>query len=307
MKRGALFWIIVTLALAALPPIAGALGQPFYIDLVRRMMILAIAATSLNFILGYGGMVSFGHAAYLGLGAYSVGILGFYGISSGWLQWPVAIAASAVAALAIGAVSIRTSGVYFIMITLAFAQMLYYLGISLEVFGGDDGMRLRSRSQFSGLIDLGNSVSFYYLCLALMLLVIFATHRMVNSRFGMVIRAAKSNEARSRAIGFSPYRYRLTAFVIAGAICGLAGALYANHTNYITPGLASWVQSGDLMFMVILGGMASAAGPMLGAFVLLIAEEILKGWTEHWQVILGPLLVLSVIFFKRGLAGIFHA
>jgi branched-chain amino acid transport system permease protein len=168
-------------------------------------------------------------------------------------------------------------------------------------------MRLRSRSQFSGLIDLGDAVSFYYLCLVLMLVIIFATHRMVNSRFGMVIRAAKSNEARSRAIGFSPYRYRLTAFVIAGAICGLAGALYANHTNYITPGLASWVQSGDLMFMVILGGMASAAGPMLGAFVLLIAEEILKGWTEHWQVILGPLLVLSVIFFKRGLAGIFHA
>jgi branched-chain amino acid transport system permease protein len=251
-------------------------------------------------------MVSFGHAAYLAIGAYSVGILGFYGVTSGWAQWPVAIAASALAALAIGAVSIRTSGIYFIMITLAFAQMLYYLGISLEVFGGDDGMRLRSRSQFSDLVDLGNPVSFYYLCLALLLATLFAIHRIVNSRFGLVIRAAKSNEARSRALGFSPYRYRLTAFVIAGALCGLAGALYANHTNYITPGLASWVQSGDLMFMVILGGMASTAGPLLGAFALLIAEEILKGWTEHWQVILGPLLVLSVIFFKRGLAGIFE-
>jgi branched-chain amino acid transport system permease protein len=307
VKARAIFWTVVIVLLAALPPIATALGQPFYVDLVRRMLILAIAATSLDLILGYGGMVSFGHAAYLGLGAYSVGILAFYGITSGWAQWPVAIVASALAALAIGAVSIRTSGIYFIMITLAFAQMLYYLGISLEVFGGDDGMRLRSRSTFSGLVELGNPVSFYYLCLVLMLLAVYVSYRIVNSRFGMVIRAAKSNEARSRAIGFSPYRYRLTAFVIAGAMCGLAGALYANHTNYITPGLASWVQSGDLMFMVILGGMASSAGPLLGAFALLVAEEILKGWTEHWQVILGPLLVLSVIFFKRGLAGVLRA
>src|SRR5204862_1966518 len=291
-----------------------ALGQPFYIDLVRRMMILAIAATSLNLILGYGGMVSFGHAAYLGLGAYSVGILAFYGVTSGWAQWPVAIGASALAALAIGAVSIRTSGVYFIMITLAFAQMLYYLGISLEVFGGDDGMRLRSRSHFSGLIDLGNAVSFYYLCLALMLLAIYITYRIVNSRFGMVLRATKSNEARSRAIGFSPYRYRLTAFVIAGAMCGLAGALYANHTNYITPNLMSWQQSGDLMFMVILGGMATTSGPVIGAFAFLFGEEVLKallglkeqGWIEHWQILMGPLLILSVIFFRRGLAGIFY-
>ena len=306
MRSRILGWTIGIALLIALPPVLLALGQPFYVDLVRRIMILAIAAVSLNLILGYGGMVSFGHAAYIGIGAYAVGILGFYGFFNGWLHFAVAMLASALVALAIGAVSIRTSGIYFIMITLAFTQMLYYLGISLEVFGGDDGMRLRSRSQFSGLIDLGNAVRFYYLCLALMLLTIYVTYRIVNSRFGMVIRAAKSNEARSRAIGFSPYRYRLTAFVIAGAICGLAGALYANHTNYITPGLASWVQSGDLMFMVILGGMASTAGPMIGAFALLIAEEILKGWTEHWQVILGPLLVLSVIFFKRGLAGIFE-
>jgi branched-chain amino acid transport system permease protein len=182
--------------------------------------------------------------------------------------------------------------------------MLYYLGISLDVFGGDDGMRLKARSQL-GFIDLRDAVQFYYVCLALMLAVIYLVHRIVESRFGMVLRAAKSNEARSRAIGFSPYPYRLVAFVIAGAICGLAGALYANHTNYITPGLMSWMQSGDLMFMVILGGMASTAGPMLGAFALLLFEEFLKGYTEYWPVILGPLLVLSVIFFKRGLAGAF--
>ena len=306
MKTRIVLWAVTVVILAALPPVMSAIGQPFYIDLVRRIMILAIAAVSLNLILGYGGMVSFGHAAYLGIGAYAVGILGFYGFTNGWLQWAVAIGASGIVALAIGAVSIRTSGVYFIMITLAFTQMLYYLGISLDVFGGDDGMRLRSKSQFGGLVDLRDPVAFYYLALALMLLSVFLVFRLVNSRFGMVLRAAKSNEARARAIGFSPSPYRLAAFVIAGAMCGLAGALYANHTNYIVPGLMSWQQSGDIMFMVILGGMASTAGPVLGTFALLFVEELLKGWTEHWQVILGPLLVLSVIFFRRGLAGMFY-
>jgi branched-chain amino acid transport system permease protein len=307
-----ILWLVTVALLIALPPVMSAIGQTFYIDLVRRIMILAIAAVSLNLILGYGGLVSFGHAAYLGIGAYTVGIMGFYGLTSGWLQWPVAIAASAVVALAIGAVSIRTSGIYFIMITLAFTQMLYYLGISLEEYGGDDGMRLKAKSDFSGLVDLRDPVAFYYLCLALMLLAVFITSKIVNSRFGMVLRAAKSNDARTRAIGFSPYPYRLAAFVIAGAMCGLSGALYANHTNYITPGLMSWQQSGDIMFMVILGGMASTAGPVLGTFALLVVEEILKAWTypkfiaEHWQVVLGPLLILSVIFFRRGLAGIFY-
>ena len=163
MSSRLVLWFVVICLLLALPPLALALGQPFYLDLARRIMILAIAAVSLNLILGYGGLVSFGHAAYLGIGAYTVGILGFYGITSGWLQWPVAIGASALAALAIGAVSIRTSGIYFIMITLAFTQMLYYLGISLEEYGGDDGMRLKAKSQFSGLIDLRDPVAFYYL------------------------------------------------------------------------------------------------------------------------------------------------
>jgi branched-chain amino acid transport system permease protein len=306
VKKRLLLWVVAVALLIALPPVVNALGQPFYIDLVRRIMILAIAAVSLNLILGYGGMVSFGHAAYLGIGAYAVGILGFYGVTSGWLQWGTAMGASAIVALAIGAVSIRTSGIYFIMITLAFTQMLYYLGISLELFGGDDGMRLKSKSQFGGLVDLRDPVQFYYLSLFLMLAAVFLVYQIVNSRFGMVLRAAKSNEARTRAIGFSPYPYRLTAFVIAGALCGLAGALYANHTSYIVPGLMSWQQSGDMMFMVILGGMASTAGPVLGAFALLFVEELLKGWTEYWQVFLGPLLILSVIFFRRGLAGIFY-
>jgi branched-chain amino acid transport system permease protein len=312
MKKRLALWGVAVLLLLALPPLMLALEQPFYIDLVRRIMILAIAAVSLNLILGYGGLVSFGHAAYIGIGAYAVGILGFYGIADGWAHLAAAICASALAALAIGAVSIRTSGIYFIMITLAFTQMLYYLGISLAEFGGDDGMRLKTRSQF-GFVDLSDPVAFYYLALILLLLSVFLIYRIVNSRFGMALRATRSNEARSRAVGFSPYPYRLVAFVIAGAMCGLAGALYANHTNYITPGLMDWKESGDLMFMVILGGMGSGAGPVLGAFALLLTEELLKfllelvskDWVEYWRILMGPLLVLSVIFFRRGLAGIF--
>jgi branched-chain amino acid transport system permease protein len=301
--RKYLFWGVVVVALAALPLVAVALGKTFYIDLARRIMIFGIAAVSLNLILGYGGLVSFGHAAYLGVGGYAVAIFAFYGVHNGFLQWGVAIGASALVALAIGAVSIRTSGIYFIMITLAFTQMLYFLGISVEEYGGDDGIRLKMRSQFP-LLDLGDGMQFYYLVLVLMLGAIYLTHRLVNSRFGMALRATKSNEARSRAIGFSPYPYRLAAFVIAGAMCGLAGALLANHTNYLTPDFMHWTRSGEIMFMVILGGMGTSAGPLLGASAFLLLEDVLSSWTEHWQVILGPLLVLSVVFFRRGLAGL---
>jgi len=290
--------------LAAVPPVAALANQPFYLDLVRRIMIFAIAALSLNLILGYGGMVSFGHAVYLGVGAYAVGVLAHYGIHNGFLQWALAIAASALVALVIGAISIRTSGVYFIMITLAFTQMLYYLGISIEEYGGDDGMRLAVKSQFPGLIDLNDANAFYYLVLAILVLALYLGHRLVNSRFGMVIRAAKSNEARTRSIGFSPYPYRLAAFVIAGAVCGLAGALLVNQTAYLTPEFMNWTRSGELMFMVILGGMGSIAGPVLGAFALLLVEDALSAWTQHWQLVLGPLLVLSVLFLRRGLAGL---
>ncbi len=290
--------------LAAVPPVAALANQPFYLDLVRRVMIFAIAALSLNLILGYGGMISFGHAAYLGVGAYAVGVLAHYGIHNGYLQWALAIGASALVALAIGAVSIRTSGVYFIMITLAFTQMLYYLGISIAEFGGDDGMRLAVKSRFPGLIDLNDATAFYYLVLAILVLALFLGQRLVDSRFGMVIRAARSNELRTRSIGFSPYPYRLAAFVIAGAVCGLAGALLVNHTAYLTPEFMNWTRSGELMFMVILGGMGSIAGPVLGAFALLLVEDALSGWTQHWQLVLGPLLVLSVLFLRRGLAGL---
>lgn len=306
MNRRTAILVAGILFLAAVPPLAAMLDQPFYVDLFRRVMIFAIAALSLNLILGYGGMMSFGHAAYLGVGAYAVGVLAHHGIENGYLQWALAIAASALVALVIGAVSIRASGIYFIMITLAFTQMLYYLGISIEEYGGDDGMRLAVKSQFPGFIDLDNAQSFYYLVLAILVLFLYLGYRLVNSRFGMVIRAAKSNEARTRSIGFSPYPYRLAAFVIAGAMCGIAGALLVNHTAFLTPEFMNWTRSGELMFMVILGGMATTAGPVLGAFALLLVEDVLSGWTQHWQVILGPLLVLSVLFFRRGLAGLFE-
>jgi branched-chain amino acid transport system permease protein len=304
----------VLLALAAVPPLAAYFNQPYYLEFFRRVMIFALAAASLNLILGYGGMVSFGHAAYLGVGAYAVGVLAHYGVHSGWLQWALAIGASAVVALAIGAVSVRASGIYFIMITLAFTQMLYYLGISIEEFGGDDGLRLAVKSQFSGLVKLENPTTFYYLVLAILALFVYLIHRLVNSRFGMVIRAAKSNEPRTRAIGFSPYPYRLAAFVVAGAIGGLAGALLVNQTGFLTPEFMNWTRSGELMFMVILGGIATTAGPLFGAAALLLLEEILKSrdllpaWVhEHWELYLGLVLVLVVLFAKRGLAGLIPA
>jgi branched-chain amino acid transport system permease protein len=313
MNRDARTWILagLLLLLAAVPPLAAVFQQPFYLDLLRRVMIFAIAATSLNLILGYGGMVSFGHAAYLGIGGYAVGILTHHGIDSGWLQWGVAIGASALIAAVIGSISVRTSGIYFIMITLAFTQMLYYLGVSLAEYGGDDGLRLRVRSQFPGVVDLADPVEFYYLVLAILVGFLYLTHRLVNSRFGMVLRAARSNETRTRAIGFSPYPYRLAAFVLAGAMCGLAGALLVNQTSFLTPEFMNWTRSGELMFMVILGGIATASGPLLGAAALLLLEDLLQGWsvlpkwvTEHWQLYLGVILVLVVLFARRGLAGL---
>jgi len=303
--------VAILLLLAAVPPIAAFIAQPFYLDLLRRVMIFAIAAVSLNLILGYGGMISFGHAAYLGIGAYAVGVLSYYGVDNGWLQWAVAIGASALVAAAIGSISVRTSGIYFIMITLAFTQMLYYLGISIEEYGGDDGMRLKVRSQFSGLIDLNDANAFYYLVFAILVAFLFLTHRLVNSRFGLVLQAVRSNEARTRAIGFSPYPYRLAAFIISGAMCGLAGALLVNQTAYLTPEFMNWTRSGELMFMVILGGIATSAGPLLGAAALLLLEDLLQGWSllpkwvnDHWQLYLGVILVLVVLFARRGLAGL---
>jgi branched-chain amino acid transport system permease protein len=292
------------LVLGLVPLVAALAHQPFYLDLVRRMMIFAIAAVSLDLVLGFGGMISFGHAAYLGIGAYAVAIPAFYGVESGLVQWTLAMALSGLAALAIGAVSLRTSGVSFIMITLAFAQMLYYLGISITAWGADDGMRLARRSQFGGVLDLTNGYVFYYVVLGVLLALLWLGDRLVHARFGVVVRAARSNEPRMRAIGFSTFRYKLAAFAIAGAVGGLAGALLTNQTEYLTPSYMHWTRSGEIMVMVILGGMGTLYGPVLGAVAFLLLEDVLSAWTVHWQVVLGPLLVLVVLYARRGLFGL---
>ena len=294
----------VVIALALVPVYAWFVGNSFVLTLSTRIVILALAAVSLNLILGYGGMVSFGHAAYLGIGGYAIGILASEGIPSGFIQWPVALIASALAALVIGAFCLRTRGVYFIMITLAFAQMIYYLAVGLARYGGDDGLTIYRRSQFGGLLDLSHKTTFYYLCLALLLGTIYLVRRLVNSRFGMAIQGARSNERRMRSIGFPTFRYRLTCFVIAGTMGGLAGALLANHTEFVSPAMMYWTRSGDLIVMVVLGGMGSSFGPLLGAVALLVLEELLSGVTEYWQIILGPLLLLVVLFARGGIDGL---
>jgi len=297
--------VAVVLAGMALLPLHAALtGNSFLMSLCTRIIILAMAAVSLNLIMGFGGMVSFGHAAYLGIGGYVVGILAKEGVDSGFLQWPLALAASALFALAVGSLSLRTRGVYFIMITLAFTQMLYYVAIGLDRYGGDDGMTIYRRSQFGGLLDLSNRTAFFYLCLVLLLLTSCLIWRIVNSRFGMVIRGARSNERRMRAIGYPTYRYKLVCFVIAGTLCGLAGVLLANHTDFINPAMMHWTRSGDLIVMAVLGGMGTVLGPVLGALALLVLEEVLSGITEYWQIIIGPIFLLVVLFARGGIDGL---
>ena len=295
--------VLVAAALVLLPAAVAATGNGFLLVIGTRIVIMAIAAVSLNLILGYGGMVSFGHAAYLGIGGYAVGILAHSGIHSGLVQWPVAILASGVFALLVGMLSLRTRGVYFIMVTLAFAQMAYYVATGLDAFGGDDGLTIYRRSQF-GLVDLSGKVGFYYLCLALLAAAVILVWRLASSRFGLVVQGSRSNDKRMQALGFPTYRYRLTCFVIAGTLCGMAGALLGNHTDFVSPSMMYWTRSGDLIIMVVLGGMGSVIGPLIGAVALLVLEEMLSGITEYWQIILGPLLLLVVLFARGGIDGL---
>ncbi len=289
--------------LALVPVYAALTGDSFAMTLFSRILIMAIAALSLNLIMGFGGMVSFGHAAYLGIGGYAVGILAKEGIGSGFVQWPAAVAASALYALVVGALCLRTWGVYFIMITLAFAQMVYYVASGLDRYGGDDGLTIYHRSQF-GLLDLNNATQFYYLCFGLLLASIYLVWRIVNSRFGLVIQGARSNERRMRAIGFPTFRYKLVCFVIAGALCGLAGALLANHTNFISPAMMHWTRSGDLIVMAVLGGMHAMFGPLIGAMAFLLLEQGLSHVTDYPNLILGPLLLIVAIYVNGGIDGL---
>ena len=295
--------ILAMLALLILPTMAWNAGNQFYLVFASRIVCLAIAAVSLNLILGYGGMVSFGHAAFVGIGAYSVGIPAYHGYESAWLHFPLAIGLSALFALATGAVSLRTKGVYFIMITMAFAQMAYYFFLSLEEYGGDDGMTLWSRSDFV-VLDISDGYSFFLLAYATLVACLYLVFRIVNSRFGMVLRGCNSNEARMKALGYNTYAYRLTGYVISGAMCGLAGALLGNLQEYISADTMTWTRSGELMFMVILGGAGSVFGPVFGAGTFLVVEEILSSYTTYWALPFGILLILSVLFIKGGLNGL---
>jgi branched-chain amino acid transport system permease protein len=297
---------VVVAALALLPVISTVTGNGFLLVISTRIVIMAIAAVSLNLMLGYGGMVSFGHAAYLGIGGYAVGILAHAGIYSGWVQWPAAILASGAFALVVGMLCLRTRGVYFIMVTLAFAQMAYYVATGLDAFGGDDGLTIYRRSQF-GLVDLSNKVTFYYLCVALLAASVVLVWRLATSRFGLVVQGSRSNDKRMQALGFPTYRYRLVCFVIAGMLCGLAGALLANHSDFISPATMHWTRSGDLLVMVILGGMRSLFGPVFGAIALLTLEEGLSEITEYWQIILGPLFLAVVLYARGGIDGLLES
>ncbi len=295
--------IIFMVLLLVLPLIAYFTDNRFYLDFATRIVCLSIAAVSLNMILGFGGMISFGHAAFVGIGAYCVGIPAYYGYESGWLHFPLAILASACFALITGAISLRTKGVYFIMITMAFAQMGYYFFLSLDEYGGDDGLTIYNRSVLD-FIDIENKLVLFALCYTVLLATIYGVYRMVNSRFGMVVRGCKSNEARMKALGYNTYAYKLAAYVLAGAICGLAGALLGNFQSFISPDMMSWTRSGELMFMVILGGTGSLFGPVFGAVTFLVIEEILSAYTTYWALPFGILLILSVLFVKGGLNGL---
>jgi len=296
------FSIGILCLLIAFPLMATYFAQEFYIGLLSRLMIFALVASSLNLILGFGGMISLGHAAFFGSGAYVVGILMQHGVTSAWISWPAAMLTGFLLALAIGSVSLRTRGVYFIMITLAFAQMLYFLFVSLKNYGGDDGLSLAQRS-VTGL-DMGNDSNFYYLVLAICTIFLFILYRLINSRFGRVIQAIKENETRMEAIGYPVFRYKLLCFAIAGSIASLAGALLANQNMLVSPNLLHWTQSGSLMVMVILGGVGYLSGGMLGAVVMLMLEEILSGYTIHWQLYLGIILLLVVMLLPNGLASL---
>ena len=309
MKRFLPILLLLGIAIA-FPLVMHAMDQAFYTSFATRILIYAMAAASLNLVLGYGGMVSFGHAAFFGAGAYIVGILAAEGVSSLWISWPLAIAVAALAALVIGAISLRTRGVYFIMITLAFAQMMYYVFVSLKAYGGDDGLSLPSRSTGLG-ISLSNDFVWYYLVLAELAGVLYLLHRLLHSRFGRVIEAIRENETRATAVGYPVYRYKLLCFVISGAIAGLAGALIANQTSYVGPALLHWVQSGTLMIMVILGGVGRFWGGPVGAVVLLALEELFSGspvlgpYSLHWQLPVGVILLAVVLFAPQGIAGAF--
>ncbi|MGP1395766.1 MAG: branched-chain amino acid ABC transporter permease [Inquilinaceae bacterium] len=290
--------------LAAIPPLAHLGAEGYILSVVTRVMILALAAISLDLLIGYGGMISFGHAAFLGIGAYATGILITEGVTDAIVILAVVLAAAALFALLTGIVCLRTSGAYFIMITLAFGQMLFFAASSLSSYGGDDGLTLWERASLfdTGLLD--NDISFYYVTLVVLIGGFALVQAIVGSRFGRVLRAAKENPTRVGAVGVDVFRVRLTAYVIAGMIAGVAGFLLANQAEFVSPATMSWQRSGELIIMVVLGGMGWRNGAILGAVTFIVLEETLSSLTHDWKLIFGPLLILVVLYARNGLAGI---
>ncbi len=301
----------------AFPLAMQALDQVYYVTMASRILIYALAATSLNLVLGYGGMISFGHAAFVGAGAYTASVMIVEGITSAWIGWPLAMAVSGLLALVIGAISLRTRGVYFIMITLAFAQMIYYLTISMKAYGGDEGLTLPLRASIGFGLHLKDDITFYYVVLAILSIAIFLISRLVNARFGRVLQAIRENETRMEAIGYPAFRFKLTAFALAGALGGLAGALLANQNSYVNPGILHWTESGKFMIMVILGGVGHLYGGVIGAIGLLGLEELLAnhkiGWLaalypnyqQHSLLAVGVAMLTVVLYAPQGIAGLF--
>ncbi|MYM81887.1 branched-chain amino acid ABC transporter permease [Duganella sp. FT50W] len=295
--------LLLVLALAAVPVVAQLTGQPFYLAFFARIIIYAIAASALNLALGFGGMVSLGHALFLGLGAYSVAIPAYHGIDNGWVHLLCCVLVCGLVGLVTGAVSLRTSGIGFIMITLAFAQMGYFVFVSLKQYGGDDGTTIAATSKFFGA-DLGQAGTVYWVALALLALVLWWTARLRVAPFGMVLRGARQNPRRINAIGLRSTRYQLVAYVLSAVVCGVAGMLLANLTAFASPSTLTWMVSGDLIVMLVLGGIGTVYGPLLGALAFLGLEEMLKMTTEYWMAVFGLAIVLIGLVGKAGIAGL---
>ncbi len=296
---------LVILSLLALLPLASSLGLPsHWLTLVTRAMIFAIAALSLDLILGVGGLVSFGHAAFIGIGAYGAGILIAEGQTELLIALPLILIVCAAFAAVTGYVSLRTRGVAFIMITLAFGQMAFYFAQALSAYGGDDGLTLSEKSTLLGREIFANRTGFYYIALGTLAFCYWLARRLAASPFGRVLRAARENAVRVTVTGYDVDRVRLGAYVISGMMAGLSGFLLANQTDFVSPAFMSWQRSGELIFMVVLGGVGSLYGAIVGALALLAVEDVLSGLTQNWKAIFGPLIVLFVLFTRGGIAGL---
>jgi len=304
LSTGDAIAITVFAVLAIFPLLAKFGTEGYLLALVTRVMIFAIAAIALDLIVGFGALVSFGHAAFVGLGAYAVGILASHGITDALVALPAALLVSALFAFVTGLVCLRTKGVYFIMITLAFGQMAFFTASSLAPYGGDDGLTVRMRDTVAGLPLLRSDGALYYVAFVCLLATFALCRALIVSRFGRVFRGARENPMRLAAIGFDVFRYQLAAYVIAGALAGMSGFLLANATNFVSPAYMSWQRSGELIIMVVLGGMGTLYGAIIGAAAFLFAEEWLSELTEHWKMIFGPLLIIVVVFARGGLIGL---